>query len=327
MKLLYPTSSDAARPDHGRPRSRSGRPGRRARRTAVRRGTGSDSGSGGLPRPRALDRRDARRCWWALGYLVDRWLGTRPLFTAGGAGPRAWSRRCSWPWPRCASTCDRRPAPDARVRAWPTGRHGRRTVSPCSPTSPSRTCPTWPAGPSPTALVVGVAALVACRLLRSPAGRAGRLHRPRPGHPQLPDDRQLGGPGRASGVENKRRPLAINTLGRLGIITVVALGLMPSPHELGFGVLGRAGRVPVHPDLQRGPLDGQGRPDDLGRRRRSTPTWSTTTTSGRAARRPSAPGDDAPGRCLTHARIRTCSPAAARHRHHPRRPPQGKSSG
>jgi hypothetical protein len=30
----------------------------------------------------------------------------------------------------------------------------------------------------------------------------------------------------ASGVENKRRPLALNTFGRLGIITVVTLGLM-----------------------------------------------------------------------------------------------------
>jgi hypothetical protein len=41
----------------------------------------------------------------------------------------------------------------------------------------------------------------------------------------------------ASEVENKRRPLAINTLGRLGIITVVTLGLMTFSHELGFGIL------------------------------------------------------------------------------------------
>jgi hypothetical protein len=42
----------------------------------------------------------------------------------------------------------------------------------------------------------------------------------------------------ASGVENKRRPLAVNTLGRLGIITVVAIGLMLVSHSLGWGVFG-----------------------------------------------------------------------------------------
>jgi MFS superfamily sulfate permease-like transporter len=41
----------------------------------------------------------------------------------------------------------------------------------------------------------------------------------------------------ASEAENKRRPLAVNTLGRLGIITVVTLGLMTVSHELGFGIL------------------------------------------------------------------------------------------
>ena len=42
----------------------------------------------------------------------------------------------------------------------------------------------------------------------------------------------------ASGVENKRRPLALNTLSRLGIITVVAIGLMLVSHSLGWGVFG-----------------------------------------------------------------------------------------
>src|ERR1700733_8873475 len=41
----------------------------------------------------------------------------------------------------------------------------------------------------------------------------------------------------ASGVENKKRPLALNTFARLGIITVVTLGLMTFSHQLGFGVL------------------------------------------------------------------------------------------
>jgi ATP synthase I chain len=37
---------------------------------------------------------------------------------------------------------------------------------------------------------------------------------------------------------NKRRPLAINTLGRMAIITVVALGLLLVEPPLGFGLLG-----------------------------------------------------------------------------------------
>ncbi|MGD0254981.1 MAG: hypothetical protein ABSB99_05435 [Acidimicrobiales bacterium] len=41
----------------------------------------------------------------------------------------------------------------------------------------------------------------------------------------------------ASQREDKRRPLAMNTLGRMGAITVVALGLVFVSHQLGFGVL------------------------------------------------------------------------------------------
>jgi hypothetical protein len=37
---------------------------------------------------------------------------------------------------------------------------------------------------------------------------------------------------------NKRRPLALNTLGRMGIITVVTIGLLLISPSLGFGVLG-----------------------------------------------------------------------------------------
>jgi hypothetical protein len=42
----------------------------------------------------------------------------------------------------------------------------------------------------------------------------------------------------ASGAENKRRPLAMNTLGRMAIVTVVAIGLLLVNKGLGFGVLG-----------------------------------------------------------------------------------------
>ena len=41
----------------------------------------------------------------------------------------------------------------------------------------------------------------------------------------------------SSAQENKRRPLVMNTLGRLGAITVIALGLVLVNRELGFGTL------------------------------------------------------------------------------------------
>ena len=41
----------------------------------------------------------------------------------------------------------------------------------------------------------------------------------------------------ASPAENKRRPLAFNTLGRLGVISVIALGLTWVAPQPGFGTL------------------------------------------------------------------------------------------
>jgi hypothetical protein len=41
----------------------------------------------------------------------------------------------------------------------------------------------------------------------------------------------------ASPEENKRRPLAFNTLGRLGVISVIALGITFFVEPLGFGIL------------------------------------------------------------------------------------------
>ncbi len=41
-----------------------------------------------------------------------------------------------------------------------------------------------------------------------------------------------------SADENKRRPLALNTLGRMAVITVVSLGLLFIMPPLGFGVIG-----------------------------------------------------------------------------------------
>jgi hypothetical protein len=42
----------------------------------------------------------------------------------------------------------------------------------------------------------------------------------------------------AMDIDNPKRPLAVNTLGRMGIITVIALGLCFVSKPLGFGVLG-----------------------------------------------------------------------------------------
>jgi hypothetical protein len=88
-----------------------------------------------------------------------------------------------------------------------------------------------------TVLVVGVAALVACvsfdKLLLGLGACIGL------GLGTL-NFRMIGRSVERvsiSGVENKRRPLAINTFGRLGIITVVTLGLMTFSHQLGFGIL------------------------------------------------------------------------------------------
>ena len=71
----------------------------------------------------------------------------------------------------------------------------------------------------------------------------------------------------ASGVENKRRPLAINTFGRLGTITVVAIGLMLVSHSLGWGVLGGlfVFQIILLTNVARSMA--KARPDDVGRRR------------------------------------------------------------
>ena len=86
-------------------------------------------------------------------------------------------------------------------------------------------------------LVVGVAALVACVSFDKPLLGLGACIGLGLGTLNF---RMIGSSVArvaASEVENKRRPLAINTLGRLGIITVVTLGLMTFSHQLGFGIL------------------------------------------------------------------------------------------
>ena len=88
-----------------------------------------------------------------------------------------------------------------------------------------------------TVLVIGVAALVACVSFDKPLLGLGACIGLGLGTLNF---RMIGrSVARVSdsGVENKRRPLAINTLGRLAIITVVTLGLMTISHQLGFGIL------------------------------------------------------------------------------------------
>ena len=76
----------------------------------------------------------------------------------------------------------------------------------------------------------------------------------------------------ATGTDNPKRPLATNTLGRLGIVTVIALGLTFVNKGLGFGVLiglavfqfllifnvarsmAKAGPAPEHEEVLDGPI-------------------------------------------------------------------------
>jgi hypothetical protein len=89
-----------------------------------------------------------------------------------------------------------------------------------------------------TALVVGVAALVACVAFGHALLGLGACIGLALGTFNF---RMIGNSvARVSVREdsNKRRPLALNTLGRMGIITVVTIGLLFVSPSLGFGVLG-----------------------------------------------------------------------------------------
>ena len=89
-----------------------------------------------------------------------------------------------------------------------------------------------------TALVVGVAALVACVAFGQPLLGVGACIGLALGTLNF---RMIGNSvARVSAREdaNRRRPLALNTLGRMGIITVVTIGLLFVSAGLGFGVLG-----------------------------------------------------------------------------------------
>ena len=86
-------------------------------------------------------------------------------------------------------------------------------------------------------LVVGVAALVACVSFDKPLLGLGACIGLGLGTLNFRMIGQSVARVSASGVENKRRPLAINTLGRLAIVTVITLGLMMVSHQLGFGIL------------------------------------------------------------------------------------------
>jgi hypothetical protein len=89
-----------------------------------------------------------------------------------------------------------------------------------------------------TALVVGVAALVACVAFGQPLLGLGACIGLALGTLNF---RMIGNSvARVSERDeaNRRRPLALNTLGRMGIITVVTIGLLFVSASLGFGVLG-----------------------------------------------------------------------------------------
>ena len=87
------------------------------------------------------------------------------------------------------------------------------------------------------ALVVGVAALVACVSFGKPLIGLGACVGLGLGTLNF---RMIGNSVARVSTRpeaNRRRPLALNTLSRMGIITVVTIGLLLVSAELGFGVL------------------------------------------------------------------------------------------
>ncbi len=88
-----------------------------------------------------------------------------------------------------------------------------------------------------TVLVIGVAALVGCIAFGQPLLGLGACIGLALGTLNF---RMIGNSvARVSARQdaNRRRPLALNTMGRMGIITVVTIGLLFLSASLGFGVL------------------------------------------------------------------------------------------
>jgi hypothetical protein len=87
------------------------------------------------------------------------------------------------------------------------------------------------------ALVIGVAALVGCISFAKPLLGVGACIGLALGTINF---RLVGSSVTKVGArqdENKKRPLALNTLGRLGAVSVVAIGLLLLSFQLGFGIL------------------------------------------------------------------------------------------
>jgi hypothetical protein len=87
------------------------------------------------------------------------------------------------------------------------------------------------------ALVVGVAILVGCVSFGVPLVGVGACIGVALGAFNFRMTGNSVAKASESQVANKKRPLALNTLGRLGIITVVTLGLLLVSHTLGLGIL------------------------------------------------------------------------------------------
>ena len=75
-------------------------------------------------------------------------------------------------------------------------------------------------------------------LLQPTLGCAGLVRRAGHGHGQLSGSSSVRGEGRGAGGGEQAPSPGLNTLGRMAIITVVALGLLFVKPPLGFGVIG-----------------------------------------------------------------------------------------
>ncbi len=124
-------------------------------------------------------------------------------WSTGGSAPAPgspWWAWCSASPPPCSSpshACDAC-CEAARPRTRSHGgsvRPDRGIARSCSPTSNCPTSPTWPGGPWPWCWWSAWPPWWPACPSTSRCSGLGRLHRSRPRHPQLPDDRPLGGPG------------------------------------------------------------------------------------------------------------------------------------
>ncbi len=223
-------------------------------------------------------------------------LGLRRLAALAARSPR-WS---AWPWessPPSEARCARSASCCSRG-AGSSGRRLDRVRWGCSDGQPllqllaCPRSPPWPGGPSWSRCGVGAVALVLGVVAGYPLG--GHRGSAWACAMALVNFRLISRAtvkAAASEDENKRRPLVFNTLGRLGVISVIALGITFFVAAARLRDADRPGRLPVLAARQRGrvhaaqPPHGRHDHGDAARDTRTThdaassTSWPPTSTS------------------------------------------------